>query len=49
MGVLILLYVNVNTSTTKVRVDLRLTIAQKDKYLLERIQQNFLILHKLTL
>ena len=31
-----------NTSTTKTRVDLRLTIAQKDKYLLKRIQQKFI-------
>ncbi len=30
-----------NTSITKTRVDLRLTIAQKDKYLLEQIQQIF--------
>jgi hypothetical protein len=30
-----------NSSTTKVRVDLRLTIAQKEKYLLELIQQKF--------
>lgn len=30
-----------NTSTTKTRVDLRLTIAQKDKFLLEQIQRIF--------
>jgi hypothetical protein len=30
-----------NTSITKTRVDLRLTIAQKDKYLLEQIQRIF--------
>lgn len=30
-----------STSTTKIRVDLRLTIAQKDNYLLKQIQQKF--------
>lgn len=30
------------TSTTKIRVDLRLTIGQKDKYLLKLIQQKFI-------
>lgn len=31
-----------NTGATKTRVDLRLTIGQKDKYLLQLIQQQFI-------